>query len=79
MVAKIVKGKSFKGVTNEDNLYRLERQFRYTDSIKIIRKQVEKYEALVKEQAERIERARTNSEEVEILRNQTETVKTKDK
>ncbi|MDR1897009.1 MAG: hypothetical protein LBR10_09500 [Prevotellaceae bacterium] len=36
------------GQTNEENLYRLERQFKYNDSIKIIRKQVEKYEELVK-------------------------------
>ena len=56
------------GQTDEENLYRLERQFRYGDSIKIIRKQVEKYEELVKEQAERMERARQNSEEMERLR-----------
>ena len=37
------------GQANEENLYRLERQFQYGDSIKIIRKQVEKYEELVKE------------------------------
>jgi len=52
------------GQTNEENLYRLERQFGYGDSIKIIRNQVEKYEELVKEQAERMERARRNNEEV---------------
>jgi hypothetical protein len=43
------------GQTNEENLYRLERQFQYNDSIKIIRNQVEKYEELVREQAERME------------------------
>ncbi|MDR2652889.1 MAG: hypothetical protein LBC68_11375 [Prevotellaceae bacterium] len=37
------------GQTNEENLYRLEQQFKYNDSIKIVRKQVEKYEELVKE------------------------------
>jgi hypothetical protein len=67
------------GQTNEENLCRLERQFQYGDSMKIIRKQVEKYEELVREQAEKIERAKRNSEEAEILRNQAETLKTKDK
>jgi hypothetical protein len=67
------------GQINEDNLYRLEHQFKYNDSIRIIRKQVEKYEELVKEQAERIERAKQNSEEAEVLGNKAETVKTKDK
>ena len=55
------------GQTDEESLYRLERQFQYRDSIKIVRKQVEKYEELVKEQVERIERTRRNSEEAEIL------------
>jgi hypothetical protein len=65
------------GQTNEEILYRLERQFRYSDSIKIIRKHVERYEELVKEQAEKMERARLNSEEVERLRREAETVKGK--
>ena len=56
-----------KGQTNEENLYSLKRQFRYDDSIKIIRKQVEKYEELVKEQAERIERATQNSDDIKRL------------
>jgi hypothetical protein len=63
------------GQTNEENLYRLERQFRNGDSIKIIRKQVEKYEELVKEQAERMERVRRNSEEMEKLQKEAESVK----
>ena len=63
--------------TDEESLYRLERQFSYGDSIKIIRKQVERYEELVKEQAERMERARRNNEEVEKLRKEAETVKSK--
>jgi len=50
------------GQINEENLYRLEQQFQYDDSNKIIRKRVEKYEELVKEQAERMERDRGNSE-----------------
>ena len=65
------------GQTNEENLFRLERQFRYGDSIKIVRKQVERYEELVMEQAERMERARRNSEELERLRKEAETVKSK--
>ena len=44
------------GQTNEDSFTRLEHQFQYSDSIKIIRKQVDKYEELVKDQAERMER-----------------------
>ena len=65
------------GQTNEETLYRLERQFRYGDSIKIIRIQVEKYEELVKEQAERLERVRRNNEEVERLQNEVEILKSK--
>ena len=63
------------GQTNEENLYRLERQFRYGDSIKIIRKQGEKYEELVKEQAERIERAKRENSEAEKLRNEIKVLK----
>jgi hypothetical protein len=58
------------GQTNEESLYRLENQFRYSDSIKIVRKQVEKYEELVKEQAERVERTRRIYEEMEKLKTQ---------
>ena len=54
------------GQTDEENIYRLERQFRYGDSIKIIRKQ-----------AEKIERAKRNSEKAEQLRKEAETVKSK--
>ena len=63
------------GQTNEENIYRLERQFRYGDSIKIIRKQVEKYEELVREQAERIVRAKRENNEVERLQKEVESVK----
>jgi uncharacterized membrane protein YhiD involved in acid resistance len=56
------------GQTNEENLYRLEHQFKYNDSIKIIRNQVEKYEELVKEQIERMERAKQDSKELENLK-----------
>ncbi|KAA6341708.1 hypothetical protein EZS27_010497 [termite gut metagenome] len=61
--------------TGEENLYRLEQQFKYSDSIKIIHKQVERYEELVKEQAKRIERAKKNSEEAERLYKQKENIK----
>jgi len=55
------------GQTNVENLYRLERQFKNNDSIEIVRKQVENYEELVKEQVERIERAKQNCEQFENL------------
>jgi hypothetical protein len=58
------------GQINDENLYRLEQQFKYNDSIKIIRKQVERYEELVKEHAEKLYRMENNSEEIEILQKQ---------
>lgn len=64
-----------RGQTNEENIYRLEHQFRYSDSIKIISKQIEKYEELVKEQVERLERIKQNSEEAEKLHKQKESVR----
>jgi hypothetical protein len=63
------------GEVNEENLYRLEWQFKYGDSIKIIRRQVERYEELLKEQAERIERAKRNSEEAEKIKIKTESLR----
>ena len=63
------------GQTNEESIYRLERQFKYGDSIKIIRKQVEKYEELVKEQAARLERAKRENKEAEKLQKEVETVR----
>jgi hypothetical protein len=65
------------GETNEESIYRLEQQFQYNDSIKIVRKQVEKYEELVKEQAERLERVKRDSEEAERLRKEVEGIKTR--
>jgi hypothetical protein len=65
------------GKMDEENIYRLERQLEYKDSVAIIRKQVEKYEELVREQAERIERARREADEVEKLRKETELLKKK--
>ena len=55
------------GQTNEESIYRLEQQFKYGDSIKIVRKQVEKYKELVREHAEKVERAKRNREEAERL------------
>ena len=42
--------------TDEEKLYRLEMRFKYGGNIKIICKQVDRYEELVKEQAEKMER-----------------------
>ncbi|MDR0630780.1 MAG: hypothetical protein LBF70_01995 [Holosporales bacterium] len=64
------------GQTEEESIYRLEQQFQYSDSIKLIRKQVEKYEELVKEQAERIERAKQENKAVKRLQEEVKTVKT---
>ena len=63
------------GQNSEEKLYHLEQQFRYGDSIRIIRKQVEKYEELVKEQAERIERAKRESTEAERSQREVESLK----
>ncbi|MDR0384477.1 MAG: hypothetical protein LBH60_00190 [Prevotellaceae bacterium] len=63
------------GQTNDENLYRLEKMFEYQDSIFLIRKQVGKYERLVKEQAEKLERANRDKEEAERLHKQKENIK----
>ncbi|GHV49080.1 hypothetical protein FACS1894181_06890 [Bacteroidia bacterium] len=63
------------GQTSEESFLRLDRQFRYRDSVTIIRKQVEKYEQLVMEQAERMERARREADEAEKLKKETEYLK----
>ena len=55
------------GQTNEENIYRLEQQFKYGDSIKIVRNQVEKYEELVREQVERLGRTKQNNEEIKKI------------
>jgi hypothetical protein len=64
------------GKTNEENLSHVERVFYYSDSIKIIRKQVDRYERLVKEQAEKIERAKQENEAVKRLQEEVKTIKT---
>ena len=63
------------GQIEEESLYWLERQFRHGDSIKIIRKQVEKYEELVKEQAEKIERIKENKELNTIIQKEIDKLK----
>ncbi|KAA6325893.1 hypothetical protein EZS27_024944 [termite gut metagenome] len=63
------------GQATENNIYRLERQFEYRDSITVVRKQVEKYEQLVKEQAERIERGKQNEKETDRLTKEIESLK----
>ncbi|GHT14252.1 hypothetical protein FACS189426_20320 [Bacteroidia bacterium] len=50
-------------------------QFKYKDSIKIIRKQVEKYEELLREHIEKIEMAKQNTQDAEILRDKVESLK----
>ncbi|GHT68682.1 hypothetical protein AGMMS50239_34280 [Bacteroidia bacterium] len=63
------------GQTDEEKIYCLENQFQYKDSIKIIRKQVEKYEKLLREQIETIDRAKQNTQDAEILRDKVESLK----
>jgi hypothetical protein len=63
------------GQTDEENLYRLEQQLKYGDSIKIIRKQVEKYEELIREQAKQMERMRQNSMEAEKMKQEMKSLK----
>ena len=63
------------GQTNDENLWRLEHQFRYSDSIRNIRKRVEKYEELVGEQAERLERAKRENKEAERLQTEVESLR----
>ena len=60
------------GQTNDESLFRLQQQFQDRDSVRIIRNRVEKFERLVREQAERMERARINEAEVERLRKEIE-------
>jgi hypothetical protein len=67
-------------VANHESLLNLETAFTYNrnkDSISIIRTRVETYERLVKEQAEKIERARLNAKEAERLEKDVESVKSR--
>jgi len=63
------------GQTDEENLYRFERRLRYSDSINIIRKQIETYEKLMKEQTERMEAAIRENKEAERLQREVELVR----
>ena len=60
------------GQTNEENLFRLQQQFQHRDSVRIIRNRVVEFERLVREQAERMERARINEAEMQRLQIETE-------
>ena len=66
------------GQTNEDSFTRLEHQFDFSDSIKIIRKQVEKYEKLVRKQAERIERIKNDYDDTKQLQNEVKSLKNRE-
>lgn len=71
---------NMQGEANQETLLKLETVFTYNrnkDSIFTIRKQVETYERLVKEQAEKIERARLNALEAEQLQKEVESVKSR--
>lgn len=71
---------NMQGEANPENLLKLETVFTYNrnnDSIAVIRKRVETYERLVKEQAEKIERARLNAKEAERLEREVESVKSR--
>lgn len=66
------------GKANRESLLRLETVFTYDrnkDSIFVLRRQVETFERLVREQAEKTERARLNAKEAERLQKELETVK----
>jgi hypothetical protein len=68
------------GTANHESLLNLETAFTYSrdkDSIAVIRKRVETYERLVKEQSEKIERARLNAKEAERLEKEVESVKSR--
>jgi hypothetical protein len=65
------------GQTTEEGIYRLEDRFEFRDSVSLIRKQVETYEKLFQEQAERIERAKQNVEESEKLQKKVDALKKK--
>ena len=67
------------GQTNEENLFRLQQQFQHRDSVRIIRNRVERFEDLVREQAERIERARINEAERERLQREVDSLRMRNK
>jgi hypothetical protein len=67
-----------RGAANSADILRLRNIFEFnhnSDSIKLIRRQVEHYERLVLEQAENEAKARLNASEAQRLQNAAETVK----
>jgi hypothetical protein len=60
-----------KGITG------LEQRFLYSDSVRMVRQQVEEYERLVEEQAESLERARREAKKVEQLKDKANEMKKK--
>jgi cell division protein FtsB len=64
-----------RGQTNEENLFRLQQQFQDRDSIRIIRNRTVEFERLVREQAERMERARINEAERERLQREVDNLR----
>lgn len=66
------------GEANQEKLMDLETVFTYQrdeQQIALIREQVETYERLVKEQAEKIERVRLNTSQANELQKQAESIK----
>lgn len=66
------------GEANQEKLMDLETVFTYQrdeEQIALIREQVETYERLVKEQAEKTERARLNTSQANELQKQAEVIK----
>ena len=63
------------GQANEENLFRLQEQFQHRDSIRIIRNQVERFEDLARQQAERMTRAKINEEEMQRLQREVDNVR----
>ena len=66
------------GEVNQEKLMDLETLFSYQrdeQQIALIREQVETYERLVKEQAEKAERARLNTSQANELQKQAESIK----
>lgn len=69
---------NMQGGTNQETFLKLETYFTYNrnkNSITNIRKRVETYERLIKEQAGKIERARLNKKEAEQLQKEVESEK----
>jgi uncharacterized spore protein YtfJ len=57
-----------KGAATGADITNIERLFQYSDSVRLIRKRIEEYERLVREQAERMERSRREAEVAKQLK-----------